>query len=238
MVQAEGSDLDIDQTVSLTYEWHVIVAGTGSDMMVQTGPAQTLDGEFYFEKGDSVYVRVIPNDGETAGTEIDTEALVVANSPPDKPEVVIVSIDPTGALNTEPIEGEDLHMAGDLTDPDDDLVLPEIKWRLNGSLWNGPVYDTNYIGDTIDGGDTNAGDIWSCQWIARDPENAQSISNWTDVEILTGFVSATCADLVTTMDMWGGPATGIDLRAWTDSTLHYIGCNGDGCGQSSFFLHR
>ena len=238
LVQAEGSDLDTNQAVSLTYEWHVVVAGSGSDMMVQTGSGQTLDGEYYFEKGDAVYVRVIPNDGEIAGDPVDTEELIVANSPPQKPDITIVSIDPTGALNTEPIEGEDLQcMAGELVDPDADVVLPEIKWRRNGSPWSGPVYDTNYIGDTIDGGDTTAGDIWGCQWIARDPDNAQSVSDWAEVEILTGFVSATCADLVTTMNMWGGSANGMDLRAWTNSTLHYIGCNGDGCSQSSFFCN-
>ena len=233
-VQAEGADLDVDQTVSLTYEWHV-VASSGADMMVQTGPSLSLDGEYYFEKGDSVYAIVTPNDGEIAGESAQTEPLIVANAPPLKPIVTIVSIDPMGAINTEPIEGEDLQcMAEELVDIDGDLVLPEIRWKRNGSLWNGAVYDANYIGDTIDGADTVAGDIWSCQWIARDPDNAQSVSNWTEVEILQGFISATCADIMTTMDMWGGPATGVDLRAWTNSTLHYIGCNGDGCGQSSF----
>ncbi len=45
---------------------------------------------------------------------------------------------------------------------------------------------------------------------------------------------ATCLDLVTTMNMWGKAAKGVDLRAWTGSTLHYIGCNGDGCSPASF----
>jgi hypothetical protein len=37
--------------------------------------------------------------------------------------------------------------------------------------------------------------------------------------------------------MWGKPAKGIDLRAWTGSTLHYLGCNGDGCGPGSFYCN-
>jgi hypothetical protein len=45
---------------------------------------------------------------------------------------------------------------------------------------------------------------------------------------------ATCQDILTTMNMWGNTAKGVDLRAWTNSTLHYIGCNGDGCTPASF----
>jgi hypothetical protein len=33
----------------------------------------------------------------------------------------------------------------------------------------------------------------------------------------------------TAMDVWGLTAKGIDLRNWTNSTLHYLGCPGDGC---------
>ncbi|MSP26052.1 MAG: hypothetical protein EXR75_13010 [Myxococcales bacterium] len=50
-------------------------------------------------------------------------------------------------------------------------------------------------------------------------------------------VNATCVDLLTTENMWGQPAKGIDLRKWTASTLHYIGCNGDGCAPASFFCN-
>jgi len=46
---------------------------------------------------------------------------------------------------------------------------------------------------------------------------------------------AVCADIVTNMDVWGFTSTGVDLRAWTGSSLHYIGCPGDGCAPSSFF---
>ena len=46
---------------------------------------------------------------------------------------------------------------------------------------------------------------------------------------------ALCADILTTMDVWGQTARGVDLRAWTDSTLHYIGCPGDGCSPADFY---
>ena len=37
---------------------------------------------------------------------------------------------------------------------------------------------------------------------------------------------ATCDDLVTDIDMWGLSARGVDLRAYTNSTLHWIGALG------------
>jgi hypothetical protein len=49
--------------------------------------------------------------------------------------------------------------------------------------------------------------------------------------------AATCQAIVTTQNMWGQPAKGVDLRAWTNSTLHYLGCNGNGCSAASFFCN-
>jgi cysteine-rich repeat protein len=46
---------------------------------------------------------------------------------------------------------------------------------------------------------------------------------------------ANCADILTNMNMWGTTARGVDLRAWTGSTLHYIGCNGNGCNPNDFY---
>jgi len=46
---------------------------------------------------------------------------------------------------------------------------------------------------------------------------------------------ATCDDLVTEIDMWGRPARGVDLRAYTNSTLHWIGCPSNGCSPDEFF---
>ncbi|MEZ4451296.1 MAG: DUF4215 domain-containing protein [Nannocystaceae bacterium] len=48
---------------------------------------------------------------------------------------------------------------------------------------------------------------------------------------------AACTDLVTDMSVWGLTSTGVDLRAWTDSTLHYIGCPGNGCPANTFYCN-
>ncbi len=50
-------------------------------------------------------------------------------------------------------------------------------------------------------------------------------------------VSATCADLLTNQDLWGMTASGVDLVAWTSSTLHWIGCPGDGCDPANFYCN-
>lgn len=49
--------------------------------------------------------------------------------------------------------------------------------------------------------------------------------------------AATCADLAFSENVWGRPAVGLDLRAFTNSTLHFIGCNDDGCNRSTWFCN-
>ncbi|MEX0999020.1 MAG: IPTL-CTERM sorting domain-containing protein [Thermodesulfobacteriota bacterium] len=58
------------------------------------------------------------------------------------------------------------------------------------------------------------------------------------VYVLPGYTQvlpATCEALVTDIDMWSQDANGVDLRAYTNSTLHWIGCNLNGCNPDSFF---
>jgi hypothetical protein len=47
---------------------------------------------------------------------------------------------------------------------------------------------------------------------------------------------ASCTDLLTNMPMWGQAATGFDLRSWTGSTLHWIGC-AYGCTPASWYCN-
>ena len=54
-------------------------------------------------------------------------------------------------------------------------------------------------------------------------------------ELYAQVLPATCDDLVTNIPMWGQPARGVDLRTYTNSTLHWIGCPSDGCAPDQFF---
>jgi hypothetical protein len=47
--------------------------------------------------------------------------------------------------------------------------------------------------------------------------------------------AASCAELEFDGVVWDAPAAGFDLRTRTDSTLHFIGCNGNGCEVDSFY---
>ena len=59
---------------------------------------------------------------------------------------------------------------------------------------------------------------------------------WTEtVGLAPPVAPATCADLWTDMDVWGWPAAGLDLRAHTNSTLHWLGCATDGCDPAEFY---
>ena len=53
----------------------------------------------------------------------------------------------------------------------------------------------------------------------------------------TGIHNVVCADIETTENVWGSSASGVDLRDYTDSTLHWMGCNGNGCSVSSFYCN-
>jgi cysteine-rich repeat protein len=52
---------------------------------------------------------------------------------------------------------------------------------------------------------------------------------------LSNIIPATCNELITNMNMFGAAATGFDLRARTASTLHWMGCMGNGCNPNDWY---
>jgi hypothetical protein len=44
-----------------------------------------------------------------------------------------------------------------------------------------------------------------------------------------------CDELVVDFPVWGYPSRGLDLRPYTSSTLHWIGCATDGCAPGEFY---
>ncbi len=87
--------------------------------------------------------------------------------------------------------------------------------------------------------DTNAATVCNPGFLLDGSGNCVDLQSQIDdlFAILNppGPGAATCAELSFTGQVWGRDAVGLDLRARTNSTLHYIGCNGDGCPASSFF---
>jgi cysteine-rich repeat protein len=52
-----------------------------------------------------------------------------------------------------------------------------------------------------------------------------------------GIIEVGCMDILTNMNVWGNVARGVDLRAYTNSTLHWIGCANSGCESNSFYCN-
>ena len=89
---AGGSDVDQGDTVSYTFGWKI-----DGQVIGQTGP--NLDGSF-FNKGDAVKCFVTPTDSFNVGIPVDSNAVIVSNSPPS---FTNVSISPSNPDTTESI---------------------------------------------------------------------------------------------------------------------------------------
>lgn len=230
-------DSDPNQSLSASYEWHVVDAQTGVDDMVQSGSASSLSGASFFDKHDSIYVQITPYDGIDYGQPLNSSELTVSNTAPEPALSALVGIDSnTQSPNSQPLSGDDLQcFVSDVFDADYDNLTVVIDWTLNGLPWTGSTYDTDYAGDTIDGADVYASDLWTCQVTLTDSDGEISSSNVSSISVQSAIVAATCSDLLISMSMWGQAAQGVDLRAWTNSTLHFIGCNGNGCDASTFY---
>jgi hypothetical protein len=150
-----ASDADGD-TVSLSYTWVV-------DSVVSAVTNSYISGVNYFDKGESVYVIVTPNDGTVDGTAVASAAITISNTAPTAP---VIAIDPTS-----PIVGvDDLICLIDTasTDDDGDTITTSFAWTVDGSTWTGTTSKTYTSGDTISGADTLTGEIWKCTAMPND----------------------------------------------------------------------
>ncbi|MES2645168.1 MAG: hypothetical protein V4850_37115 [Myxococcota bacterium] len=117
-VTVTSSDADGD-SVSYTYAWYVngsVVAATGT----------TLSGATYFDRGDTVYVRVTPTDGTDAGTPMSSSTATVANT---LPVLSAVSLTPTTAT-----EASTLTCAPSAADADSDSISYAYAWYVNSAV--------------------------------------------------------------------------------------------------------
>ena len=88
---------DVDgQSVSASFDWHVVDFATGATTIVQSGPDTTLSGVVHFDRDDEVYVVVTPNDGVEDGNSMTSSGVTVLNTPPTAPSVS-ASPDPASA---------------------------------------------------------------------------------------------------------------------------------------------
>ena len=129
------SDDDSSQSGSLTanYEWFV------DNVSVQNGSSNTLDGVSMFNRDQSVYVTVTPNDGVEDGNPLNSGIIVVSNTAPVMSSVTVTP-DPATAGQ------DDLTCDAVATDADGDAILYTYEWSDS----SGVQQTTTEVSDTSD----------------------------------------------------------------------------------------
>ena len=163
---------DVDgQTVTATYEWHVIDYTTGVDAAIPNENGNTLSGLTHFDREDEVYVVVIPNDGVDDGYLETSPSLVILNSPPSVPDI---ELEPEIAFAGR----DDLTctVLSQATDADSDPLTYNFDWTNDSGqllLSSGPATD---LSSTFPGELTTEG-TFTCTVRAHDDElQSSSIS--------------------------------------------------------------
>lgn len=186
------SEVDVGQSVSGHFEWHVINSDTGNDLIVQNDTTQTLSGLSFFNKGDSVYVNVVPFDGISNGQETSSDILVVQNSQPSPAQI-----------NLAPQNGSRLDdlictITQEGSDADGDPLSHQFEWiDPNGLIATGTtVGDMSYIEGPLIAGP------WTCRLSTSDGQHSVTesqssivyddcsfeLTQWSDISTeLTGM---------------------------------------------------
>ena len=109
------SDVDGSQSLSANYEWFV----DGSS--VQNGSSNTLDGVSLFDRDQTVYVEVTPNDGVADGTPVQSSSITISNT---APVMTSVTVTPDPAIAGT----DDLICDVTATDADGDAIVYTYEW--------------------------------------------------------------------------------------------------------------
>jgi len=204
ILTATVSTQDADEDpITLSYAWYV-----NGEKASET--SNTLSGDADFNKDDSIYVEVTPNDGEDDGATVQSDSITVQNSAPTTPEI---SIDPSTAF----AELNDLICRVDTAseDADEDPIAYAFSWKKNSETWTGETKTTVNDGDTIDKGYTSSNDEWICTVIPSD-ESVDGVAAASTIVIepkgwvsLSAGASHACAiDTLGAIDCWGSDSQG------------------------------
>jgi len=150
-VTVSGTDADGD-VLTWTYAWYVDGAPAGS--------GSTLSGASAFDKGETVWVVVTPNDGTVDGAPLTSDAVGVVNTAPSAPGA---AVEPELAY-----EGDELICSVSVgsTDVDGDVPTYRFAWSVDGASYTGA---TDSAGDSVvPGADVAADETWTCTVTADD----------------------------------------------------------------------
>ena len=219
-VTVMSTDPDGD-LVDYLYAWYVDGYPAGDDT-----PA--LSGFTWFERGQSITVAVTPFDGHSVGEPYVVGPLVVGNS---GPEGMAVAIEPT-----HPDEGvHDLVcvVTEEALDADGDPLSYTVSWSRDGEPYVGGTSTTVLSGDTVEAGTPVAGESWTCEIQAEDPDGALTtaeasafIAGWTGRTVEEPAVS--CAHI---QSVYPSAPDGVYFLAPEDETIEaYCDMSTDGGG--------
>ncbi|UCE73572.1 MAG: right-handed parallel beta-helix repeat-containing protein [Methanomassiliicoccales archaeon] len=105
------------------------------------------------------YYNITPSDGEDNGALVQSDFVVIGNTPPYVTNIIISPSNPT--------TGDDLSVTYDFNDSDGDSesLNTTVKWlRLSGDEF----FDTGLRGKTLSSDHTSKGETWTCQVIPHD----------------------------------------------------------------------
>jgi alpha-tubulin suppressor-like RCC1 family protein len=148
-----STDADNDG-VFYQYSWYV----NGSYV---TNSSQ-LHGTAFFDRGDTIYLEVVPSDGIDSGTLYTSSSVVVSNSEPTEPDVYVNYLSQSRVIDDLLCE-----VYADSSDADGDSLTYSYSWTVDGVAFTSPI-TTNHSDDTISAFDTVRGEEWECTVTVND----------------------------------------------------------------------
>jgi hypothetical protein len=221
---ATAAGFEDDDGDSVVAQWTWFVNGTALD----SADAATLSGRFV--RGDVVEVEATPDDGFDLGDPVRSNAVTILNGPPTAPGLTITPAEPKATV--DPVQ---CRVSSPSLDADGDAITYRMSWTIDGTAVTGTT-TTVHEGDTLPASVTVPGEA-VCTATPNDGiEDGTPATAKVDIRSL--IERATCETMVTERDTWGRTAKGVDLRAWTNDTLIFMGCITDGCAPSEFYCRE
>jgi hypothetical protein len=208
-----ASDADGD-TVTYSYAWY-----KNSSLIAAT--SATLTGSS-FSKGDTVYCRVTPTDGTTAGSASSSSTVTISNTAPTAP---VIAIDPTSPEASVDDLFCDLNTAS--TDADGDTITYTFTWTKNGTAVASSVpYNSLYIDDAVYSTSLTSGEVWICKVTASDGTASSSTVSSSSVTVLSASYTIGYYTVFTTPGTGsaaGGYSLGHTITVSSTVSLYQLG---------------
>ncbi|MEZ4428483.1 MAG: DUF4215 domain-containing protein, partial [Nannocystaceae bacterium] len=135
--------------------------------------------------------------------------------------------------NEECDDGNDVDTDDCLSDCSAASCGDGVVWEGNEECDDGNMVDTDDCLNSCDAASCGDAIVWEG---VEECDDGNMVDDDECSNMCTVPVASADCTILTDMNVWGSVARGVDLRAWTNSTLHYIGCpSSDGCQNTTFY---